>query len=263
MMSRLYPLRVSSLGEREQFYKNDFRKSLRRINDWFREIFFHPQFIAVDPGSDTGISRDNKRGQRLLIFRADTNMAGLFERIAPEDVYYDRNHYRNPSNVAKRGLFREALERNLATAQELVFDIDAENMNCPAHKKDKVCELCINASQNQAFSLKNYLEAEHSMESRVVFSGRGFHVHVDKRFSAMGFDEREELNNELMKYFAIDPWVSRGRIRLIRMPFSLNALVSRIVVPLTGEERIRVHSSKEIMPSFLERKPYKSAITPG
>ena len=43
--------------------------------------------------------------------------------------------------------------------------------------------------------------------------------------------EREEINKEL-KNFPIDPWVSRGYIRLIRLPYSLNALISRIVTPL-------------------------------
>ena len=36
--------------------------------------------------------------------------------------------------------------------------------------------------------------------------------------------------------FAIDEWVTIGEMRLIRLPFSLNGLVSRIVTPLLKSE---------------------------
>ena len=38
--------------------------------------------------------------------------------------------------------------------------------------------------------------------------------------------------NKKFRDYPIDPWVSRGFIRLIRMPYSLNGLVSRVVKPV-------------------------------
>jgi DNA primase catalytic subunit len=52
--------------------------------------------------------------------------------------------------------------------------------------------------------------------------------------------------------FAIDEWVTIGEMRLIRLPFSLNGLVSRVVTPLLKSEVERfdpVHD-KRCVPKF-------------
>ncbi|MCL4429416.1 MAG: hypothetical protein M1167_01570 [Chloroflexi bacterium] len=53
--------------------------------------------------------------------------------------------------------------------------------------------------------------------------------------------------------FHIDEWVTSGEYRLIRLPYSLNGLVSRIVLPLKKEELESfdaVHDSR-CRPKFL------------
>jgi DNA primase catalytic subunit len=65
------------------------------------------------------------------------------------------------------------------------------------------------------------------------------HVHVfDKGAFSLGIAGREALNAEFKEY-AIDPRVSRGRIRPMRLPYSLNGLVSRIVLPFSKKEAER------------------------
>ncbi|MEM1578577.1 MAG: DNA primase, partial [Archaeoglobaceae archaeon] len=73
-------------------------------------------------------------------------------------------------------------------------------------------------------------------EIRIIFSGRGFHIHVlDSKAASLSQDERKELS-ERFSDFGIDEWVTSGEMRLIRLPFSLNALVSRVCVPLSIED---------------------------
>ena len=74
----------------------------------------------------------------------------------------------------------------------------------------------------------------------------------DKKAYKLSIKERGILNNRFKRYY-IDPWVSHGRIRLIRLPYSLNSLVSRIVIPLKIKEikRFNPVSNKKIIPKFL------------
>jgi len=49
----------------------------------------------------------------------------------PESVYYDRNLYRN-WNEARRGQYKTE-ELGKSFGQQLAFDIDPENFECPIH----------------------------------------------------------------------------------------------------------------------------------
>ncbi|MEK6988146.1 MAG: DNA primase, partial [Candidatus Thermoplasmatota archaeon] len=44
--------------------------------------------------------------------------------------------------------------------------------------------------------------------------------------------ERTRLASRLGDRYAIDEWVTSGEMRLIRLPYSLHGMVSRVVVPL-------------------------------
>src|SRR5436190_13354229 len=68
---------------------------------------------------------------------------------------------------------------------------------------------------------------------RIVFSGRGFHVHVfDADAFRLSRKERGGIAASLARRYAIDEWVTSGEMRLIRLPFSLHGMVSRIVIPV-------------------------------
>jgi len=66
-----------------------------------------------------------------------------------------------------------------------------------------------------------------------VFSGRGFHIHVfDGDAFQLSRKERGKIAASVARRYAIDEWVTSGEMRLIRLPFSLHGMVSRIVIPM-------------------------------
>jgi DNA primase catalytic subunit len=58
------------------------------------------------------------------------------------------------------------------------------------------------------------------------------------------------------KGFGIDEWVTAGEMRLIRLPYSLHGLVSRIVVPVEKSELERFDpvSDERCIPKFLGKQ---------
>jgi len=169
-----------------------------------------------------------------------------------------------------RRLIREIQERRQRakvegkTSQELAFDIDPENITCPVHGTltDKMnrhqglsfCSMELEMAKEQAISLYEYLEKEFS-DMRIVYSGRGFHIHVlDPEANAFNSAERRKLAQKVKaKGFGIDEWVTAGEMRLIRLPYSLHGLVSRLVVPIAKSELERFNpiSDTRCIPKFL------------
>ena len=167
----------------------------------------------------------------------------------PESVYYDRNVYD---------------EHDQKLRQELAFDLDPENINCPVHgglsEKMKrhqglsFCHLELEIAKAQVFNLFEYLEKEFS-NMRIIYSGRGFHIHVfDCEAYELDAKSRRALAMKVKKKgFGIDEWVTSGEMRLIRLPYSLHGLVSRIVVPLAKSELEKFDpvSDPRCLPQFL------------
>jgi len=228
------PLRHSTLSEREQFYKSEF--NIKKVKAWFKASSLPlPQLCALDPGTETGIIKDKKLKNNLLYFPFSELKKQILKYL-PEDLYYDRNRYTNPKQILKTFNFKPHI------SQELVFDIDCDNLS-----SKKPSPANIKKTFQQAIKIKEELESGFA-KVIIVYSGRGFHVHVlDSRASKLTIKDRETLNKHFSKY-AIDPWVSRGYIRLIRMPYSLNSLVSRIVTPIKNNK----FPVKETIPKFLK-----------
>jgi DNA primase catalytic subunit len=172
----------------------------------------------------------------------------------PEAVYYDRNLYGEDDQIV---------------GQELAFDLDPENVDCPVHGslEDKIghgqglsfCELELDIVRKEAIGLYEYLQKRFS-DLRVVYSGRGFHLHVlDKDTYKLSTEERLNLAREVKQQnFHIDEWVTSGEYRLIRLPGSLNGLVSRIVTPLKKcelESFDPIHDSR-CLPKFLNQATF-------
>ena len=88
---------------------------------------------------------------------------------------------------------------------------------------------------------------------RIVYSGRGFHIHVlDKETHKMKYAERKRLANQIKEDYPIDEWVSSGNMRLIRLPYSLHGMVSRICLPLKPKEAENFDpvKNKKAIPKF-------------
>jgi len=249
-------VKIASLKEREEFYKKEF--DITEVKKWFNENKIKPQFFIIDPGSDSKISKYKSKG--LIILRPNINYKELREKLIkylPEDVYYDRNIYKNPSLYIEKGnlkkKFSNSITDNNWLGQELVFDVDLDNLKCNLCKGKGFCSNCLHDALKDAIKIKEILNRKYK-KVVIVYSGRGFHVHVrDKSAYKLTPKQRARLNTKFRKY-AIDPWVSKGYTRLIRLPYSLHGLVSRIVIPLNEKERKKFkENNKKFMPKFLSR----------
>jgi DNA primase catalytic subunit len=227
-------MRYATLEERKRFYAEEF--DLSKMAAWFGERLAYVKF-AVIIGRHTRVFPEEyaEDADTTIIIDEYKNLTEVRDQILkflPESAYYDRNIYD---------------ENDHKTGQELAFDLDPENITCSIHgslaEKMKrgqglsFCKLELEMVKEQALSLHEYLEKEYS-QVRIVYSGRGFHIHVfDEEAYGFGEKKRRQIARSVKKKgFAIDEWVTLGEMRLIRLPFSLHGLVSRIVLPLEKSE---------------------------
>jgi DNA primase small subunit len=247
-------MRYATLEERKQFYTQEF--SLKKVSEWFTGGLGNTKF-AVIIGRHTKIYSEKYKSDASTTIIVDDfrNLEDLRQQILeflPEAVYYDRNVYHNS-------------ERKMG--QELAFDLDPENITCPIHGSlaDKMkrrqglsfCEVELDMVKKEAQGLYDFLGTRFS-DMRIVYSGRGFHLHVlDSEAYKLSSEERLYLARQAKQAgFHIDEWVTSGEFRLIRLPYSLNGLVSRIVLPLKKEELESfdpVHD-KRCLPKFLGKE---------
>jgi DNA primase catalytic subunit len=227
-------MRYATLDERKQFYDQEF--SPQKAIEWFKDGLGNIKF-AVIIGRHTKIFPEKYKEDALtkIIIDDYENLEDLREQILeflPEAVYYDRNRY----SINNRVL-----------GQELAFDLDPENITCPIHgslaaKMNRqqglsFCEVELDMIKQEAIGLYDFLETRFS-DLRVVYSGRGYHLHVlDPKAFILTTKERIDLAQQTKQAgFHIDKWVTSGEYRLIRLPYSLNGLVSRIALPLKKDE---------------------------
>ena len=247
-------MRYATLEERNQFYSSEF--NLQNVAEWFRGELGKTKF-AVIIGRHTKIYPQKYKddASTTIIIDEYSNLEDVKGQIIdflPEAVYYDRNVYD---------------EGDVRIGQELAFDLDPENITCPVHGSlaDKIkrrqglsfCELELEMVKKEALDLYEFLVARFG-GVRAVYSGRGFHMHVfDKEAYQLSALQRLELSQQVKKEgFHIDEWVTSGEMRLIRLPYSLNGLVSRTVLPLTKAELQSfdaVHDER-VLPRFLDKK---------
>ena len=247
-------MRYSTLKERKEYYSQEFNP--QEIARWFYSGISGIKF-AVIIGRHTKIFPEKYKQDAATTIIIDEyfTINDVQEQIlefSPEAVYYDRNIYDQSNKI---------------TGQELAFDLDPENITCPVHgtladkmkKKQGLsfCELELQMIQKEAILLLEHLE-KHYSTLRVVYSGRGFHIHVlDKTAYKLSSKERLDFARQIKNEgFHIDEWVTSGEFRLIRLPYTLNGIVSRIVVPLKKEEIEgfdAVHD-KRCLPTFLQNE---------
>lgn len=247
-------LRYSSLDERRQFYTQEFKPQLAA--KWFGGGLGNSKF-AVIIGRHTKIyppKYKNDASTTIVIdeYRSLEDLRQQILEFLPEAVYYDRNVY-------------DMNDRTVG--QELAFDLDPENITCPIHGTlaDKMkrhrglsfCELEFDMVKHEAMGLYSFLEEKYS-DLKLVYSGRGFHLHVlDPKAYKMSTEDRLNVAKQVKQAgFHIDEWVTSGEFRLIRLPYSLNGLVSRIALPLIkGElESFDPVHDKRCHPKFLGKE---------
>ena len=227
-------MRYSTLEERKQFYTQEFNP--QKAAEWFSGGLGRTKF-AVIIGRHTKIYPEKYKqdASTTIIIDEYKNIEDVRQQILeflPEAVYYDRNLYDQNDNKI---------------SQELAFDLDPENITCPIHGTlaDKMkrkqglsfCEVELEMVKKETIGLYDFLKTRFS-DVRVVYSGRGFHLHVlDQKAYLLSSEERLNLAQQAKQLgFHIDEWVTSGEFRLIRLPYSLNGLVSRIALPLRKDE---------------------------
>ena len=267
---RLYPkgMRPSTLFERRAFYDGEF--TLRNLSAWIGGRGRTLKFAMV-LGRHTGVVVPGKEAMKdnVVIIERWRKTADL-RRFAldylPESMYYDRNRYvdvRRCSGCRKGG---SCYGCGNFDGQQLAFDLDPENVDCPYHghigqKIDEgrahgFCMYEFKAVRKQALSLSSELRKEYE-EVSIVYSGRGFHVVVDdERAYLLGRPERKRIASQLGKRYDIDEWVTEGSSRLMRLPGSLNGLVSRKCVIIKDERVLPSfdpRTSRFVIPGFMTR----------
>ncbi len=238
-------LRPSRLAERRRFYAR--WPDADSADRWFRESPGQRVFALI-LGRHSGIYPRRFRSLKnvpLLVedARSVHDLRSYLLKYLPEGVYYDRNAYSDVEAASRAGLdYAHAWRSPLFLGQELAFDLDPENLDCPIHgdivaKMSRhqglsFCDWEFEETRRQAVELVDQLAAEWSRIA-AVYSGRGFHVHVlDREAYRLTRKERSAIARRYGRRFALDEWVTSGEMRLIRLPFSLHGMVSRIVVPV-------------------------------
>ena len=247
----------STLKQRKLFYQKAF--SPLKLSSFFK---ITPQYYALDAGTETGIIKNRQDTNTIINLGPNlppSKLRHLFLHYLPEDVYYDRNIYKNAAVCEKllsKGSSPDKIKTNIL-AQQLAFDLDVENLGCNKCKANKralkFCIPCLHELKKHTLRMYKQLKALHFKELKIVYTGRGYHLHVfDQQAYLLTKQQRTRLNNKL-KDFPIDPWVSEGEVRLIRLPYTLNALVSRIVQPLTISQLKTFNPETKAVPRFLRK----------
>ncbi len=236
-------MRPATVHERYEFYRREFNTD--DVREWFRG-WAGPIVFAVVIGRHTKMfpaeyRRDRYRTILIDEYEGLQDLRQYCMEFRPESVYYDRNVYRNWEEARQGPSKIEELGKSFG--QQLAFDIDPENFECPIHGtlEEKLskgqglsfCRLELQLAQEQAFELMDELSGPLG-DLRLVYSGRGFHVHVlDEDTFFWTRRQRLTLIRSLVRRgYLMDEWVAGGGMRLIRLPYSLNGLVSRLAIPL-------------------------------
>jgi len=223
-------MRYSTLENRKEFYQKEF--NLKKVENWLKNKPGKTVF-AVIIGRHTKIypKEYEEDASTTILIDEYENLEDVKNQILtflPESIYYDRNIYD---------------ENNRILGQEIAFDIDPENLTCPVHGtlEDKmrrrqglsVCRIELNMAKKETANLYEELSRRFA-QLKIVYSGRGFHIHVfDQESFSWSHKKRKRLAEEMKKKgYLIDEWVTSGDMRLIRLPYSLHGMVSRIVTPL-------------------------------
>ena len=260
-------MRPSTLEERESFYRDEF--DTRSLSRWMMSRRRSTKFSMI-LGRHTGIVMESRRGQKDdVIVIDDWRSADDVKQFAldylPESLYYDRYRYLDIGSCAECGDSRRSCPGCYNfVGQQLAFDLDPENVGCPyhGHTGDKMergsglsfCMIEFKEVRRQAALLSDELRRQYSCVS-IVYSGRGLHVVVDDQDAyALSFPERRSLARRFGRTYAIDEWVTGGGSRFMRLPLSLNGLVSRKCIRIKEKRDLLEFDPREtvlVIPDFL------------
>jgi len=225
--------------------------------------------FAMIPGRHTGIVtprhvRDTNNVVVIDDWRTSKDIRHYALDYLPEGLYYDRNRYADVTQCARCGHRpRTCKECHNYRGQQLAFDLDPENVDCPYHghigqkiasgRGLSFCMVEFKKVRRQAAELASELRKEYE-HVVVVFSGRGFHVVVDDEDAYdMTKTDRRNLSRQIGRRLELDEWVTEGGSRLMRLPYSLNGIVSRKCMIIKREKdlvKFDPRTSELVLPAF-------------
>ncbi len=229
-----YPagMKPTPVRERERFYREEFETAFleERMERWKR---FVP---VIDIGTDSTLykPRLQELKGKLVRIKEYRDLPHLVEKIgdyAPEDIYYSRT-------ISREG------QVDVNPTQELVFRIAPHQLDCrkcdrkrqhmeKQYREYVFCRGCFADAAHHTRNLYMFLE-RHFDDMDLVYTGRAFHLHVnDEEGFQMQQEDRWELARKVARQFPIQKDITAGDTDLVRLPGSLNGLVSRTVTQLS------------------------------
>ncbi len=228
-------LKPAQVRKRERFYREEFPREAVEQRMERRD-----QFVPViDVGTESTLYKPRLQDLTGKLLRIEDwdDLTQLQEKIAdyaPEDVYYNLT-------LTKDGRIE------LNPEQELVFRIAPHTLSCTTCDRKRgymdeqwhkyvFCRDCFRDAAQHMRNLYVFLE-RHFDEMDLVYTGRAFHIHIDDDEGyRMQQEDREELAHKVSQQFPIQKDITAGENDLVRLPGSLNGLVSRTVTPITVED---------------------------
>ncbi len=271
----MIPLRPSSDEEIERYYREEFPA---RYKDLPPFIQYSPEYAfalkrAIDielngkPEKRDFVRRGNdglfhdlhslcidlKKFDPLRQARSSQPVLGLYFGVKDIKNYgwllwFDidsKDVARNGLCDKHPGIPDDATDDDIKKWEEMISDIPPKGY--------KYCYDCVKVAVRSAFRLKGILSSYGFNEKNifVYYSGQGAHVHVlDDYAWRMPRPSREFLVDmiEQKENEPIDRVVTARTQGVCRIPYSLNAKVSRIVIPLTSPTQDFLNES---VPRFL------------
>jgi hypothetical protein len=180
----------------------------------------------------------------------------------PDAVYYALDHWERPwvlaVDIDAKDIAAQRVSRE-TTAGESTDDVETEQLRA-AGILDSPPEGYpyafddIKHALEYGFEVQEIFEDDFAAEeTMVVYSGQGCHVYLIDTDLEHHYDEqsREVINDLLLDEYEIpiDPVVTADRRRVMRLPYSIHADVSRIVQPIDSPT---FDFRTEATPDFLE-----------
>ncbi|MDE1865662.1 MAG: DNA primase catalytic subunit PriS [Candidatus Micrarchaeota archaeon] len=139
---------------------------------------------------------ERKISYRHMAFRDWKALRTYLTNDAPPFVSVSSAHYQHPDG--------RPMENKGRIGAELVFDLDANDLNLPCakeHGRSWVCDKCLDGVKDETHKLiEDFLVADFGFGEKdigVNFSGnRGYHIHIDnKTVFDMDSDERKAISD--------------------------------------------------------------------
>jgi DNA primase catalytic subunit len=250
--------------QRRNFYSGEF--NAQAVEGWLARLpegLRNPIFSA-DVGTESGIVRKKHRKSvnKLLMFsvRELKELKARLVDLLPEDVYYDRNIYRDKEKCldCKTHRRQDCIGCTNVLGQHVMFDIDPENINCPncgtleerIQRKSMYgfCFICFKKAAIYTVKLHDVLVRRGYQRIESIYSGRGFHIYLeDAECYSWTLEQRDSIGKWIRdeEHIPIDLWVTRGGTKYARLPYSLHGLVGKIVTPISIAEVVKLDPARD------------------